>query len=126
MKTSRSNSEFALKTRVGYEFNYQFPQPTPCLLMLNIHHTRVNDLSYPDHIKTSPAMRVAGYRDGFGNWCSRLIAPAGRVRFFADATIHDEGRADPVASHAGQVPVEYLPDDALVYLLASRFCESVP
>jgi transglutaminase-like putative cysteine protease len=113
-----------LKLRIGYEFNYRFPQPTPCLLTLNVHYTRVADLVTPDHILTSPSAPLSGYRDGFGNWCSRMLAPAGVVRISTDAIIGDSGRPETSDQAAGQVPVEYLPDDALVFLLASRFCES--
>jgi transglutaminase-like putative cysteine protease len=113
-----------VKFRVGCEFNYLFPQPTPCLLALHIHHSRVGDLASPDHVVTTPSMPLSGYRDAFGNWCIRLVAPAGRVRIATSALIRDSGRLDPVASNAGQVPVENLPDNALVFLLASRFCES--
>ena len=113
-----------MQFRIGYEFRYRFPQPTPCLLALNIHHTRVNDLVSADHIQTSPPMSVIGYRDGYGNWCSRLIAPAGIVQFSTDVMIRDHGNPDPVAPHAGQIPVELPPDEAIVFLLASRFCES--
>ena len=34
-----------LKLRVGYEFIYRFPQPTPCLLVLHVHHSRIGDLA---------------------------------------------------------------------------------
>ena len=40
------------------------------------------------------------------------------------AVVRDTGQPDPIARDAGQVPIEDLPDDALVFLLASRFCES--
>lgn len=113
-----------MKLRVGYEFKYKFPQRTPCLLSLNIHHSRVSDLEMADHILTQPSMPMAGYRDGFGNWCSRLLAPPGHVRFSADAIVHDGGQPDPAFPNAGQVPVEFLADDTLVFLLASRFCEN--
>jgi hypothetical protein len=64
------------------------------------------------------------YRDGFGNWCSRLVAPAGRFRLFADALINDRGIAEPVVPDARQHPVEELPEETLVYLLGSRYCET--
>ncbi len=113
-----------MKLRVGYEFNYRFPQPTPCLLVLNIHHSRIGDLESPDVIFTAPSATLGCYRDGFGNWCSRMVAPAGVVRITANTVIRDTGQPDLIARDAGQVPVEDLPDDSLVFLLASRFCES--
>lgn len=114
-----------MKLQVGYEFGYHFPQPTPCILILNVHYSRVGDLEFPDHIAFTPSSPLlSGYRDGFGNWCSRIVAPAGRFRIAASAVVRDTGQPDPVVASAGQVPVEYLPDEALVFLLASRFCES--
>ncbi len=113
-----------MKLRVGYELRYEFPQPTPAILMLNIHFSRVSDLQFPDHIVISPPVPISGYRDGFGNWCSRIVAPAGQVRITADSIIGDSGQPDPTALNATQVPVEALPEEALVFLLASRFCDS--
>lgn len=113
-----------MKLRVGYELEYEFPQSTPVILMLNIHFTRVSDLETPDHIVISPSVPVSGYRDGFGNWCSRIVAPSGRMRISTDCVVRDTGRPDPVVSKARQVPVEELPEEALVFLLASRFCDS--
>ena len=64
-----------MKLRVGYELQYHFPQPTPVIMMLNVHYTRVSDLERPDHIVIGPSVPISGYRDGFGNWCSRILAP---------------------------------------------------
>lgn len=113
-----------MKLRVGYELQYEFPQPTPVILMLNIHFTRVSDLAAPDHIVINPAVPISGYRDGFGNWCSRILAPTGRMLISADYIVRDSGRPDPVVPDARQVRVEELPEEALVFLLASRFCDS--
>lgn len=113
-----------MKLRIGYELNYECPQPTPMILMLNVHHTRVSDLLTPDHVMVSPSAAVSGYRDGFGNWCTRLIAPAGRMRLTADTFVTDSGQPDPIVANAEQLPVERLPEEALVFLLASRFCDS--
>lgn len=113
-----------MKFRLGYELRYQFPQPTPVILMLNVHFSRVSDLAMPDNMVISPSVPVSGYRDGFGNWCSRIVAPAGRMVISADFVVRDGGRPDPVVPEARQVPVEELPEEALVFLLASRFCDS--
>ena len=113
-----------MKLRVGYELKYAFPQPTPAILMLNIHFTRVAGLAAPDHIIVKPPVPISGYRDGFGNWCCRILAPAGKVSISTDAIVTDTGKPDPVVANATQVPVEDLPEEALVFLLASRFCDS--
>jgi transglutaminase-like putative cysteine protease len=117
-------SEAIVKLRVGYKFTYQFPQPTPCLLTLNIHHSRVGDLEAPDHIITTPSTLLTGYRDGFGNWCSRMVAPAGKVRITTGTIVRDSGQPDPVTPEVGQIPIEHLPFDTLDFLRPSRFCET--
>lgn len=113
-----------MKFQVGYELDYDFPQPTPLIAILNIHFSRVSDLATPDHMVITPSVPVSGYRDGFGNWCSRLLAPAGRMTISADFVVRDSGLPDPVVLEAQQVAVEDLPEEAIVFLLASRFCDS--
>lgn len=110
--------------RVGYEFNYHFPDKTPVLLMLNVHYSRVSDLAAPDSIILNPSVPITGYRDSYGNWCSRIVAPAGLMRISADAIIRDSGKPEWRPAEAHQVPVEQLPEDAILFLLASRFCDS--
>jgi transglutaminase-like putative cysteine protease len=109
---------------VGYEISFAFPQETPMLLMLHVHHTRAADMVVPDRVITSPAVEVSAYHDGFGNWCSRIIAPAGTMRIASMAELEDSGIADRVLPHARQHPVQDLPPDVLVFLLGSRYCET--
>jgi transglutaminase-like putative cysteine protease len=113
-----------MQIRVGFEMAYQCPQDTPMILQLNIHYSRASDLVRPDHVITSPAVPMTSYRDSFGNWCSRVVAPAGRFVLTSDTVVNDSGAPDPVAPFAQQVPIEYLPESALVYLLGSRYCET--
>ena len=113
-----------MKFRVGYELQYHFPQPTPVIMMLNIHYTRVSDLEQPDHIVIGPSVPISGYRDGFGNWCSRILAPAGAMRISTDAVVKDTGLPDCIASDAAQIPVQELPEETFVFLIASRYCDS--
>jgi transglutaminase-like putative cysteine protease len=75
-------------------------------------------------MKTTPSVPTTAYRDGFGNWCTRLIAPAGVFLLTGDAMVRDSGAADVVAPGAVQHPVPLLPDDTLVFLLGSRYCET--
>jgi len=113
-----------MRIRVGFEMVYQCPAPTPMILALNIHYSRASDLVRPDHLVTFPGVPVSSYRDGFGNWCSRLVAPPGRFVIGTDAVVQDSGLTDVVATYAAEVPVEQLPEPTLVYLLGSRYCET--
>ncbi len=72
----------------------------------------------------SPAVPVESYRDVFGNWCNRLVAPPGQFTVSTDGVIRDDGTSDPVDWSAQQHPVEELPTDTLTYLLGSRYCET--
>jgi transglutaminase-like putative cysteine protease len=113
-----------MRLRVGYELQYHFPQATPVIMMLNIHSSRVGDLERPDSIEISPAVPISGYRDGFGNWCSRMLAPAGNMRISTDTVVRDSGLPDRTEPGAAEVPVQELPEEALVFLIASRYCDS--
>jgi transglutaminase-like putative cysteine protease len=113
-----------MKIRVGFEMLYDFPQPTPMIMVLGTHFTRASDVIAPDFPTTTPAVEITSYRDMFGNWCSRMVAPAGRVRLAADGVVRDSGLPDPVFASAVQHAIEDLPADTLVYLLGSRYCET--
>jgi transglutaminase-like putative cysteine protease len=113
-----------MQIRVGYEIVYDCVQPTPMVLMLHVHHSRAPDLAVPDHLATDPFVPVHAYRDAFGNWCSRIVAPAGRLRISSTAVVNDAGLPDPVVASAREHPVQDLPDETLIYLLGSRYCET--
>ena len=113
-----------MKIRIGYELVYDFPQPTPMIATLNVHYTRVSDLIIPDHLIADPPVPLTAYRDHFGNWCSRILAPQGQLRLSTDALVRDTGRPDLVVPGARQTPVDELPDETLLFLLGSRYCET--
>jgi transglutaminase-like putative cysteine protease len=113
-----------MQIRIGYELAYECPQATPMILVLSVHFTRVSYLVAPDQMRTAPPLPIRAYRDVYGNWCSRLLAPAGETRIFTTTVINDSGQADEVDLAAAQVPVEELPEEALMYLLGSRYCET--
>ena len=113
-----------MQIRVGYKIVYNLPQPTPMILALNIHPTRASDLIRPDTMRTYPSVPIAPYRDGFGNSCSRIVAPQGRILITADAVVNDTGVPDAVSPWAEQVMVPDLPEETLTFLLGSRYCES--
>jgi transglutaminase-like putative cysteine protease len=109
--------------RIGYELIFDAPAPVPMLLMLSVHPSREPTLRRPDRLRTEPEVPRADYIDGFGNRCTRIVAPAGRLRLWADGVVEDSGEPDAVRPEAAQHPVEELPPEVLPFLLSSRYCE---
>ena len=113
-----------MQIRVGFEMVYDCPQPTPMIFNVNVHFTRVSDLVGRDDLVFDPPLPMAAYRDSFGNWCSRVVAPKGRMSVTANALVNDTGATDIIAPQAQQVPVPALPEETLLFLLGSRYCET--
>jgi transglutaminase-like putative cysteine protease len=113
-----------IKIRIGYELIYEFPQPTPVIMVLGVHFTRASDVITPDFLTTTPSVPITPYRDAFGNWCSRIVAPKGRMRLTGDGVVRDTGLPDIVVPSAPQHAVEDLPSETIGYLLGSRYCET--
>ncbi|MGZ3403292.1 MAG: transglutaminase-like domain-containing protein [Phenylobacterium sp.] len=113
-----------MRIRCGFEITYDCPQPTPMLALLNVHASRHQDLETPDTLLTDRGVVISQYHDGFANLCSRLVLPVGRTVLSCDFVIRDSGEPDPVTPDAVQHPVEHLPNEVIVFLLASRYCET--
>ena len=120
----RPQHERGIRIRAGFEMLYDCPQPTPMILNLNVHFTRVSDLVGRDDLAFDPPVPVSSYRDSFGNWCTRIVAPKGRIRISADALVNDSGVPDAVVAQARQLAVQDLPEESLLFLLGSRYCET--
>lgn len=113
-----------MRLSIGYELVYELPQATPMILVVNVHDSRVGDLLVRDELVAEPQTPITGYYDSFGNRCHRIHAPAGRLRLTTDGIISDSGKPDEVGWAAGQDTVEDLPEDSLLFLLGSRYCET--
>jgi transglutaminase-like putative cysteine protease len=113
-----------MRIRAGYEIAYECLRPTPMLLTISVHPSRLPDLVSPQTITFDPPVPARDYTDGFGNTCTRIVAPEGRIAVATDFVIGDSGAPDADFTSAHQHPVEDLPDDMLVYLLGSRYCET--
>jgi transglutaminase-like putative cysteine protease len=113
-----------MQIRAGYDITYESPQPTPMLLVLSIHPSRFPDLTTPHQIRFDPPTPSSNYEDGFGNICTRITAPAGRLRIHNDFLIGDTGLPDAVVPEAEQAAIADLPAEVIVYLLGSRYCET--
>jgi transglutaminase-like putative cysteine protease len=113
-----------IRMRIGCRLKYRLTQPTPLIAMLNVHFSRFGDLECADYLVTSPSVPLESYRDGFGNWCTRMVAPTGDFTLSTDGIFRDCGLLDPVAPDVMQQAVQDLPFETLVYLLGSRYCDT--
>jgi len=91
--------------------------------LLNVHPSRVPDLMESDGLHTEPELPVTHYNDGFGNRCSRFVAPAGLLKLTNSTLVRCSEDPDEEDWSAREVAVRDLPNDLLVYLLNSRYCE---
>jgi len=96
----------------------------PMVLGLTLHPSRRADLLTPQVLSFSPEVPVRDELDGFGNVCTRIVAPEGRLTIATLFDIEDSGEPDALAPEARQHAIAELPDEALVYLLGSRYCET--
>ena len=113
-----------LLIRGGYNLAFECSAPTPMVLALHIRPERSTDLVQPEIFTLFPDIPYNIYIDSFGNKCTRLNAPAGRLSIWNRFIIADNGLPEPLPVHAHQHDVSELPEDALMYLLGSRYCET--
>jgi transglutaminase-like putative cysteine protease len=113
-----------MKIRFGYRLSFLCSQATPMVLMLHSHPSRGSDLVIADEMHIDPAVPSRSYRDGFGNICTRIEAPPGRITLTADGVMKDSGLPEFAYPYAVEHSVSALPEDVLVYLLGSRYCET--
>ena len=113
-----------MRIAAGFELAYECERPTPMVLMLSPHPSRSPDLlsdvglSSPRASSrgTSPTPSATTPPASWRPSAPRRSPPVSRC--------DDSGRPDEVAPQAQQHPIEELPDEALVFLLGSRYCET--
>lgn len=110
--------------KYGFGIAITVPQPTPLITLLDVRGERRGDVIEESPFITSPEVPISSYQDQFGNTCRRMIAPAGDFSITLGGTIQDSGVPDLVDPSLPEIPVAELPDDVLVYLLGSRYCET--
>ena len=110
--------------RYGYEITVTCEHPTAMVCLLSVSEDRKADIRVAEKVFTTPIIATTTYVDSFGNRCRRLVAPAGDLTIWGDATIEDDGKIDPADFAAREVPVAELPDSCLLYLMGSRYCET--
>ena len=110
--------------RYGYRLGVRVSERVPALTRLDIHPSRRGD------IVSETALRVSGLDaelplvDIHGNLCRRLILQPGESIFELSGVVQDPGLFEAQLSDEAAWAIEDLPEDCLVYLLASRYCET--
>ncbi|MDB5040452.1 MAG: transglutaminase domain protein [Candidatus Eremiobacteraeota bacterium] len=112
-----------MKVDVGCEFEYGTEATTPAVVLVRPFSTDAQRV-LEERWTSDPAVPFHDYVDIYGNLCRRLNLPPGRLRFRYAATVEVSGELDAFEPDARQLPVDALPDDALVYTLPSRYCLS--
>ncbi|MDX7949808.1 transglutaminase family protein [Lichenihabitans sp. Uapishka_5] len=113
-----------MRIRCGFDISYLCNAPTAMSFLLSVRPEREPHLVSPQNITCEPFVPMRGYRDGFGNRVKRILAPAGEVSIRADFTVEDSGLLDEADRNAVQHNVEDLPDDVMVFLMPSRYCDT--
>jgi transglutaminase-like putative cysteine protease len=113
-----------VRIRAGYNIAFNCFQDVPITLMLSVHPSRQRDIVTEHVLRFSPNVAARDYRDAFGNICTRLMAPAGLLEVRNEFVIEDSGLPDEVAPDARQWGIDALPDEAMVFLLGSRYCDT--
>jgi len=111
-----------LAVRVGCEFVYDADAPTPAVLLVRPdprdHRVRKETWTI------SPPTPHHDYRDLYGNVCRRFTFTPGVTTLRYDAHVQVLPTPADTNWEAPELPVERLPDEALVYTLPSRYCLS--
>ncbi|MEI9989814.1 MAG: transglutaminase family protein [Rhizomicrobium sp.] len=110
--------------RCGYDIAFECTGQTPLLLMLHVRSERIGDLLAPENFAVDRGVRFRTYHDVFGNLCTRMVVPPGITHLTNDFVIRDSGLPDRVPFGARQAEIDDLPDELLIYLLGSRYCDT--
>lgn len=110
--------------RYGYELTINCSQRTPMMCLLDERPEYASAIRYQSSLMTQPVIPTTTYTDACGNRVRRLVALPGNLTISRSAIIEVSGDPDPVVWDAWEIPVEKLPNECLVFLLASRYCET--
>ncbi len=104
------------------DLTFEITVPTPFVLMLR-PRSGAQQWIVSEKYTIIPREAVSEFTDTFGNLCQRLIAPAGIFSIHTGAEIILADSVDR-ARDAPFVEIQNLPDEVLLYLLPSRYCET--
>lgn len=111
-----------MRLYVHAKITVQCPLPCPVVAMLR-PRSGAAQWVVSERYEIPASLRPHEYEDPFGNVCQRFVVPQGSTTIAVQSEVEvDDTLA--VEPQAEQTPFELLPDDALVFLLQSRYCPS--
>jgi hypothetical protein len=93
------------------------------IMALNIHYSPASDILVPDRLTTNSSVPLSIYRDSFGN-LHTAFGSEWKTDDIKRSGVSDSGSVDTIESSAQQHSIEELPEETLVFLLGSRYCDS--
>ena len=108
--------------QVNSSFTFEIAEPTPFVLMLR-PRSGANQWISSQKYEVAPSVPVYEFTDIYGNLCQRLIAPVGQFAISTSAKVTIPDYVDTLLG-AEFIQIQNLPEDVLVYLLPSRYCEA--
>ncbi|MFT5699159.1 MAG: transglutaminase-like putative cysteine protease [Desulforhopalus sp.] len=111
-----------MRLRTSCDLSFDIEVPTPFVLMLRPRSGTQQWIASEEYTLI-PSVPVSEFTDTYGNLCQRLIAPPGCFSINTGAEVVLADSVDR-AEYAPFVEIHNLPNDVLIYLLPSRYCES--
>ncbi|MGZ5922161.1 MAG: transglutaminase-like domain-containing protein [Rhizomicrobium sp.] len=108
----------------GYNLAYDCLDYTPMIFAVHIRPEETAKLVEPETFTLFPETSYVNYIDSFGNKCTRLVAPPGRLSIWNRFVMASDGMPEPLPFEAYQHAVPELPEETLIYLLGSRYCDT--
>ena len=112
-----------IEVEIGCTFEFDSPRATHAIVMVEPHFSEAANV-VETRFELDPTNASSVYHDHFGNTCRRIDLAAGKVRLSFDARVNVAAEPDPEVWSAVEVAPSDLPDEALLFLLPSRYCES--
>ncbi|MEM6836830.1 MAG: transglutaminase family protein [Cyanobacteria bacterium P01_C01_bin.120] len=111
-----------MRLTAGCQLNFEAQAPAPLILMLR-PQSGASQRILADQWQIEPELPTIEYVDLYGNACDRLLIPPGKFQITSKVTADTADTID-VNSNAAFMPVQFLPDTVLHFLLPSRYCQS--
>ncbi len=108
----------------GFNLAFDCTDNTPMILTVHIRPEETSRLIEPEIFTVFPPVETSDYIDSFGNRCTKLVAPPGRLSIWSRFVMGHDGTPEQLPVHAFQHAVQELPEETLMYLLGSRYCDT--